>query len=128
MRLCVAIYVSIKDRIAANVEHVVYIIFSLVSSLPILNSLFNPFIYAVRMRYFRVAFIQLLSRKTIQQAEDLERKIFRPRQIGVVANVEQGQNGAGQEEDEQQGNETLNIPHETAARAQPQEPFEEAPL
>ena len=61
-------------------------------------------IYAVRIRYFRVAFIQLLSRKTTAQAEELERKVFGPRQIGVIANVEQGQNRASREEDEQQGN------------------------
>ena len=93
-----------KDRIPSNVEHIVIY---LVSLLPVLNSLFNPLIYAVRVRYFRVAFIQLLSRKTIAQAEELERKIFGPRQIGVIANVEQGPNRAWQE-DLQQGNETLN--------------------
>ena len=59
--------------------------------MPVLNSLFNPLIYAVRMRHFRVAFIQLLSRKTFAQAQELERKIFGPRQIGVSANAEQGQ-------------------------------------
>ena len=80
--------------------------------LPILKSLFNPLIYTVRIRYFREAFIQLLSIKTIAQAEELERKIFGPRQIGVIANIEQGQNRAGQEQNEQQGNETINNGHE----------------
>ena len=61
--------------------------------MPVLNSLFNPLIYAVRMRHFRVAFIQLLSRKTFAQAQELERKIFGPRQIGVTAinHAEHGQ-------------------------------------
>ena len=45
------------------------------------------------------------------EAEELEMKIFGPRQIGVIATVEQGQNRAGQEEDNQQGNETLNNGH-----------------
>jgi len=43
-----------KDSIAVNVKHIV---FHLLSLLPVLNSLFNPLIYAVRIRYFRVAFI-----------------------------------------------------------------------
>ena len=60
--------------------------------IPVLNSLFNPLIYSVRIRYFRVAFIQLLTRKTLSQADELERKMFGPRQIGVIANVEQEQN------------------------------------
>ena len=59
--------------------------------LPALNSLFNPLIYAVRIRYFRVAFIQLLTRKTTSQAEQLERNIFGPKQGRVVATAEQGE-------------------------------------
>ena len=55
-----------KDSIAINIKHIMV---HLLSLLPLLNSLFNPLIYAVRIRYFRVAFIQLLSRKTIAQAE-----------------------------------------------------------
>ena len=101
--ICLVITISFKDIIPVG-----HIASFLAIPLPILNSFFNPLIYAVRIRSFRVAFIQLLSRKTITQAEELERKIFGPRQIGVIANVEQGQNRAGQEENEQQGNETLN--------------------
>ena len=114
----VAILISFKDSFPANAGNVTL---SLVALLPILNSLFNPLIYAVRIKYFRVAFIQLLSRKTIAQAEELERKIFGPRQTGVIANaVEQGQNGESREEDEQRGNETLNNGHSTTMRTQPQ--------
>ena len=71
-----------KDSISINVKH---IMFHFLSLFPVLNSLFNPLIYAVRIRYFRVAFIQLLSRKTFAQAEQLERNILGPRQIQVVA-------------------------------------------
>ncbi|XP_078385075.1 beta-1 adrenergic receptor-like [Oculina patagonica] len=124
-RFCGVILVSFKDRIPANVGHIAFFLFAL---LPVLNSLFNPLIYAVRMRYFRVAFIQLLSRKNIAQAEELERNIFGPRQIGVIANVEQEQNRASREEDEQQGNETLNNGCATTVRTQPQEEYEEIPL
>ena len=84
--LCIAILMSFKHFTPANVGHIVM---NLVPLLPILNSLFNPLIYAVRVRYFRVAFIQLLSRKTFAQAENIERNIFGPRQIGVVAVIEQ---------------------------------------
>ncbi|XP_078343009.1 beta-1 adrenergic receptor-like [Oculina patagonica] len=124
-RFCAVIIITFKDRIPANVGHIALYLFTL---LPVLNSFFNPLIYAVRIRYFRVAFIQLLSRKTIAQAEELERKIFGPRQIGVIANVEQGQHRASREEDEQQGNETLNNGHATTVRTQPQEEYEETPL
>ena len=74
--------------------------------LPVLNSMFNPFIYAFRISYFRLAFIQL-SRKTISQTEELEKKIFGKRQLGVNGNVNTGQ-----------GNHTLNNEHEPTRQAE----------
>ena len=76
---------SVKDNIPINVKH---ILFHLLSLFSVMNSLFNPLIYAVRIRYFRVALIQLLARKTIAQAEQLERNIFGPNQNRVVATAE----------------------------------------
>ena len=99
--ICFAIFRSVSDSIGHVVVH-------LVSLMPILNSLINPLIYVVRIRHFRVAFIQLLSRKTISQAEDLERKVFGPKRIGVIATPEQRQESAGRQEDEQRENRTLN--------------------
>ena len=97
--------------------------------IPVLNSLFNPLIYAVRIKYFRVAFIQLLSRKSIAQAEEVEMKIFGPRKIGIIANVEQGEDiRASASREEQQGNETLNNEHDTTLRTQPQVELEETAL
>jgi len=91
--------------------------------------LFNPLIYAVRIKYFRVAFIQLLSRKSIAQAEEVEMKIFGPRKIGIIANVEQGEDiRASASREEQQGNETLNNEHDTTLRTQPQVELEETAL
>ena len=85
--IIVVIMISfMKDSIAINVKH---IMLHLLTLLPVLNSLFNPLIYAVRIRYFRVAFIQLLLRKTIAQAEQLERNIFGPKLVRVVATAEQ---------------------------------------
>ena len=75
----------IKDSISINVKQIMY---SLLTLFPVLNSLFNPLIYAVRIRYFRVAFIQLLSWKTFAQDQKLERNIVGPKQIGIVATGE----------------------------------------
>jgi hypothetical protein len=85
------ILAALKNGIPANVKHIV---FNVTTSLLVLNSLFNPLIYAVRIRYFRVAFIQLLSRKTLAQAEELEKRVFGSRRIGVVGTAEQEQNRA----------------------------------
>ena len=87
-RICIVAVLLSKEKIPENVSHIVIYLLTL---MPVLNSLFNPLIYAVRIRHFRVAFIQLLSRKTMAEAQELERKIFGPRQIGVSANAEHGQ-------------------------------------
>ena len=103
----VAVMISfLKDSIAINVKQ---IMFNLVTLLPLLNSLFNPLIYAVRIRYFRVTFIQLLLRKTTAQAEQLERNIFGPNQVRVVATAEQElEKRVSREGEEEQGtDETL---------------------
>ena len=78
VNVCVIILHSFKERIPPNVT--VNALF-LLNLLPVLNSLFNPWIYAFRIRYFRVSFIQLLSRKSISEVEEFEKKIFRTGQI-----------------------------------------------
>ena len=102
--IIVAIMISfLKDSIALNVKNVMY---HLITLFPVLNSLFNPLIYAVRIRYFRVAFIQLLSRKTVAQAEQLENNIFGPKQVRVVTTAQQElENRANREGEVEQGNE-----------------------
>ena len=42
----------------------------------ILNSLINPIIYCTKIRKFRVAFIEVLFRKTTIQAENTEKRMF----------------------------------------------------
>ena len=69
-----------------------------------------------------------MSRKTIAQAEDLERKVFGPKQFGVIATAEQIQKSASRQEDQQQENETLNNGHESTVRTQRQEEYEEKAL
>ena len=68
-------FISLREEISSNVGHIV---FSLTASLLVLNSLLNPLIYTVRIRIFRVAFIQMLARKTFEQAEEIEQRIFDP--------------------------------------------------
>ena len=79
--ICSVILVFFKERIPPDI-----MIAGLFGSalLPLLNSLFNPLIYAFRIRYFRVALIHLLARKTISQAEELEKKIFGLRQKEIT--------------------------------------------
>ena len=102
--IIVAIMISfLNDSIAINVK---LIMANLITLFPVLNSLFNPLIYAVRIRYFRVAFIQLLLRKTVAQAEQLEKNIFGPKQVRGVATAQQElENRDSREGEVEQGNE-----------------------
>jgi len=109
LNICFGIFAFTTDGNTANGRKTAIYLLPL---MPVLNSLFNPLIYSVRIRYFRVAFIELLAKKTASQAEELERKIFGPRQIGVIANVEQEQNIRASREDVQQENVTFDNGHE----------------
>ena len=104
------ILAGFKDKIPTNVGQIVLYSITL---LPVLNSLFNPLIYVVRIRYFRIAFIEVLTRKTTAQAEEFERNIFGPRQIGVIATDEPQQE---MDNRENEGHETLDNGHETTVR------------
>ena len=71
-------------------------------TLPVMfNSFVNPTIYAVRKRQFRIAFIELLLRKSYQDAKDFEKRIF-----GSSNNTttRSGENAEGRIEDEVQVN------------------------
>ena len=102
----ILIYVM-KDGIPLNVKYIMYYLLTL---LPIMNSLFNPLIYAVRIRYFRVAFKTLLSRKTIALAEKpLKPNLFRLRQGGVEDTAaERGENRVNRDGEVLQRNKILN--------------------
>lgn len=115
--ICLIIFNSFMDRIPSDVRGIVI---SLVTLLPFLNSLFNPLIYVVRIRYFRVAFIQLLSGKNPAQVEELEKRIFGSRQVWVIVIAEQQEMRAGQEEDEQKANEALDNGHIPRVETRPQ--------
>ena len=49
-----------------------------------LNSSINPLIYTARIRHFRVAFFQMVMRKTLAQAEKLEKKVFGANRVGIA--------------------------------------------
>ena len=50
---------------------------------PMLNSVINPIIYTVKNKQFRIAFIEILLRKSYQEAAALEQRILRPRNNAV---------------------------------------------
>ena len=95
----IVILAASKNTIPVNVRHVV---FNVTSSLLELNSLFNPLIYAVRIRCFRVAFIQLLSRKTLSKAQEVEKRLFGSKQsgAGAITNITNQQQNKTNGEDE----------------------------
>ena len=73
-----------------NSVNVAYIAFFAAIVIVHLNSLINPIVYCVRVRQFRVAFIEILLRKSNAQAEDVERKVF-GKLKAAVAPLEEGQ-------------------------------------
>ncbi|XP_078344100.1 uncharacterized protein LOC144629763 [Oculina patagonica] len=63
----------------------------------ILNSVLNPVIYSVRKREFRVAFIELLLRKTFQEADEFDKRLFGSPNNVVRLQLQRGQEGEGTE-------------------------------
>ena len=55
-----------------------------ITFLVLLNSSINPLIYTARIRHFRVAFFQMLTRKTFARGEELEHKMFGENRVGVA--------------------------------------------
>ena len=71
--------------------NVAYSSFMLAGFAVILNSLINPIIYCIRVREFRVTFIEILSRKTTAQAKNAKKSILGTKNNGVTH--ESGING-----------------------------------
>ena len=67
-----------------NASDVGQIAFFPIIFLQALNSSINPLIYSARIRHFRVAFFQMVMRKTLAQAEELEKKMFGANRVGVA--------------------------------------------
>ena len=68
----------------------------------IINSVVNPVIYTVKKRQFRVAFIELLLRKSLQEAEEFDRRMFGSRNNAVRPQI--GQEGERQEQNAENEN------------------------
>ena len=67
-----------------NASDVGQIAFFPIIFLQALNSSINPLIYTARIRHFRVAFFQMVMRKTLAQAEELEKKMFGANRVGIA--------------------------------------------
>ena len=73
-----------------------YLFHSFSVSISFMNSLLNPMIYSVRIRQFRVAFIELLFRTVnIAQAEQIQMRIFGA--TNAVVEIQAGQDQEGQD-------------------------------
>ena len=103
METIVYITSLLKNIIALNVKHIVL---HLLTSLSVLNSLFNPLLYAVRIRYSLSCCRGKLSHKWISLKGIY---LDQNKLIGDV--VEQRENGLSREDELQQENETLGWKH-----------------
>ena len=76
-------------------------IFMAVYSLPAFNSFVNPFIYCIRLRQFRVSFIELLMQKNHHEAVEFEGRIFG---TNVVVSFESSRRGKREQQHTNQAN------------------------
>ena len=75
------VFIFLDGEKSFDVGHIAYFP---ITFLVLLNSSINPLIYTARIRHFRVAFFQMLTRKTLAQAEELEKKMFGANRVGVA--------------------------------------------
>ena len=91
------IFIIVCSRFRKEVTaEIVYLLHSFAVSISFMNSLLNPMIYSVRIRQFRVAFIELLFRNVnIAQAEQIELRSFGA--TNAVVAIQAGQDQEGQD-------------------------------
>ena len=70
------VLVQILVKMSVLSENVTFVLAATSVFVLVLNSLANPIIYCVKTRRFRVAFIEILLRKSNAQAEELEMRVF----------------------------------------------------
>ena len=75
------VFIFLDGEKSFDVGHIAYFP---ITFLVLLNSSINPLIYTARIRHFRVAFFQMVMRKTLAQAEKLEKKMFGANRVGVA--------------------------------------------
>lgn len=89
---------------AITSKNIAYICFYTATLVTLSNSFINPVIYCVRMRQFRVTFIEILLRKNYTQAEQFERRMFgRPNIVAPPGAAGEGEITAPDDEDEGNG-------------------------
>ena len=86
-----------SDMILLNFK---YIALFTACSVLLLNSLINPIIYCIRIRQFRVAFLEVLLRKSNAEAEDIEMRVSGT--LNAVAPLEQEEEREERQHDEQE--------------------------
>ncbi|XP_078344022.1 uncharacterized protein LOC144629669 [Oculina patagonica] len=67
-----------------------------------INSFLNPVIYTVRKKGFRIALIEMLFRKSFQEAQEFEKRLFGSTNYAV--RPQNGQEGEGQEQNVEERN------------------------
>ena len=75
------VFIFLDGEKSFDVGHIAYFP---ITFLVLLNSSINPLIYTARIRHFRVAFFQMVMRKTLAQAEKLEKKVFGANRVGIA--------------------------------------------
>ena len=75
------VFIFLDGEKSFDVGHIAYFP---ITFLVLLNSSINPLIYTARIRHFRVAFFQMLTRKTFARGEELEHKMFGENRVGVA--------------------------------------------
>ena len=93
----------LKGRLSTDTIYAVYLT---AGSLILANSFVNPLIYSLRLRQFRVAFIEILLKKNHAVAEEIEKKMFGHR--NAAPNVEVNQGGETEERNANQVNANIN--------------------
>ena len=88
--LMFAYLIRASNSITTSVD-LKYIALSTGLTSAVLNSIVNPIIYCVRIRQFRVAFIQLIFQRSSAGAENMEKRVFGRRNRAVVPHQERSQ-------------------------------------
>ena len=95
---------AFSSEVKTSVRHLSLVVVSI-------NSVLNPVIYIMKKRQFRVAFIELLLRKNLSDAEQFHRRLFESRGNAVgQQSTQEGHNQGQNSEKENEAN--LNDNHE----------------
>ena len=86
---------TFSSDVKTVIRHLVYVPM-------IMNSVVNPVIYTVKKRQFRVAFTELVLRKSLREAEEFDRRMFGPWNNSVRPQI--GQEGEKQEQNAENEN------------------------